>query len=173
MRFILHISFLLLSITSNAQKSFPKDFYGFYKGDLHIVNPNGGQTIPMEFHMQATDSAHKHHYTIVYVMNDTTRQEREYTLISNEDNPSQFTIDENNGIILTAMYSDNTLYSLFEVQGGLLTTTERFYEDHMLFEITYSTKSKALVSGGTSDEIPEVLAYPISTIQKAKLIKQD
>lgn len=173
MKSITVFSFLLLSLGLNAQKSFPQDFYGVYKGDLHILNPNGMQSIPMEFHMQPTDSAHKHHYTIVYIMNDTTRQEREYTLISREDNPSQFTIDENNGIILTATYSDNTLYSMFEVQGGLLTTTERFNKDYMIFEITYSAKSKALVSGGISEEIPEVLAYPISTIQKAKLIKQD
>ena len=168
--FLFIVFFVALSIEADAQKQFPQAYYGKYLGNLHIANPNGNDTIDMEFHLRPTDSAHKHHYTIIYIM-DTLRQERNYTLIQGKIK-NRFTIDENNGIILSATFVDNTLYSVFEVQGGLLTTTERFFDDYMIFEITYAAKSQIQTSGGTSEDIPEVLAYPISTVQKAKLIKE-
>jgi len=46
--------------------SFPQAYFGVYKGNLKITNPKGTQTIPMEFHLKATDSIGKYVYTLVY-----------------------------------------------------------------------------------------------------------
>jgi hypothetical protein len=48
------ITFILACISiivpaQNDERQFPEDFYGTYLGDLEIVNPQGKQTIPMEF----------------------------------------------------------------------------------------------------------------------------
>ncbi len=165
---------LLLTLTSYSQNDslqFPQDFYGIYKGDLKITNSKGRQTIGMEFHLNKTDSIGKYQYTLVYIMNGN-RQERLYNLIEKDVSKGQYVVDENNGILLDAKVVDNTLYSLFEVQGNLLTTTERFYKDHMIFEITFANTANKVTSGTEGENATEVESYPVSVVQKAYLKKQ-
>jgi hypothetical protein len=81
-------------------------------------------------------------------------------------------VDENNGILLNAFLANNTLYSIFEVEGSLLTTTEHFYKEYMDFEIMYSKKDLVTKSNEASDNKTEVISYPIGAIQKARLYKQ-
>ena len=152
-------------------ESFPTDYLGIYKGDLKIVNTSGTQTIPMEFHLKATDSIGKYVYTLVYGEGEK-RQERLYHLIEKDAAKGNYVVDENNGILLDAKLVDNTLYSMFEVQGSLLTTTERFYERYMIFEITVSNTRQKQITGNSGEEIPEVIVYPITVEQKARLLKQ-
>lgn len=164
---------LLLAFNSYSQKDslrFPQDFYGIYKGDLKITNSKGTQTIRMEFHLNKTDSIGKYQYTLVYIM-DGNRQERLYNLIEKNASKGEYVVDENNGIFLDAKVVDNTLYSLFEVQGNLLTTTERFYEDHMIFEITFANTEQKQTSATEGENATEVLSYPVSVVQKAYLKK--
>lgn len=173
MKKLIFILSLLLTLSSHSQNDslqFPQDFYGIYKGDLKITNSKGVQTIDMEFHLNKTDSIGKYQYTLVYIMNDN-RQERLYNLIEKDAAKGDYIVDENNGIFLDAKVVDNTLYSLFEVQGNLLTTTERFYEDHMIFEITFADMAKKQTSGTEGENATEVLSYPVSVVQKAYLKK--
>ena len=160
-----------LGFSQNDSLKFPQDFYGIYKGNLHITNPKGKQVIQMEFHLNATDSIGKYQYMLVYIIN-SERQERKYNLIEKDAAKGEYIVDENNGILLDAKLIDNTIFSMFEVQGSILTTTERFYKDSMDFEITVANKSQQTKSGTTGEDATEVISYPISVLQKAHLIKQ-
>lgn len=174
MRILVILVLLAISFSINAQNDslqFPKDFYGIYKGDLHIVNANGKQTIGMEFHLNKTDSIGKHQYTLVYVFNGK-RQERKYYLKEKDVSKGEYIVDENNGILLDAKLVDNTLYFMFEVQNNLITTTERFYGDTMDFEITFTDTKKKTVTGTEGEDAVSVTSYPIGGIQKAHLVKQ-
>lgn len=166
---------LLIGITqlifSQQAKQFPDDYLGIYKGILNITSSKGDQTLEMEFHLKATEEKEKYQYTIVYIV-EGSRQERKYHLLVKDKERGIFEVDENNGIILTAQFFNGVLYSMFEVQGNMLTTTERFYDDKMEFEITFANKEQKLLTGGTSEEIPEVISYPITVVQKAILYKQ-
>lgn len=167
--------FILLTFvcySQNKQSTFPEDFYGKYKGKLNIVNPNGKMEIDMEFHLFPTDSSGKYQYTIIYA-SENINQERKYLLIEKDKSKGYYIIDENNGIFLDAKLLNNTLYSVFEVQGNILTTTEKFYEDYLDFEIIFMNKEKVNKSGNTDSETPEVISYPISVIQFAKLEKYE
>jgi hypothetical protein len=176
MKYLYVIAFFL-SITSfsfcqeTKSANFPTDYLGVYKGDLKIVNSAETETIPMEFHLKATDSIDKYEYILVYGEGEK-RQERLYHLIEKDAAKGNYVIDENNGILLDAKVVDNTLYSMFEVQGSLLTTTERFYEEYMVFEITVSNTQQKQITGNNGEDIPEVIAYPITVVQKARLVKQ-
>lgn len=163
------ISFIGFSQTNET--NFPNDFFGKYKGKLNITNANGTQQIDMEFHLLPTDTIGKYHYTIIY-KSDKINQVRKYTLLEKDKSKGQYLVDENNGILLNTMLANNALYSIFEVQGGLLTTTEHFYKDYMDFEIMYSVKEKFEKSLSTEEEPTEVLSYPVISIQKAKLYKE-
>ena len=172
MKQFLVLLFILGSISAKAQdKVFPEDYFGIYKGDLEITNAKGKQSIGMEFHLMATDSVDTYKYKIVYIF-DGKRNDRNYTLKTINKEKGEFAVDENNGILLSAKYIDNTLYSVFEVQKNLLITTERFYDDKMIFEIVFSGKNLEEKSGGLSEEIPEVISYPVTVTQKATLIKE-
>lgn len=170
---ILLISFVCFNLAAQSDSlQFPQDFYGIYKGDLHITNARGKQTIQMEFHLNPTDSIGKYQYMLVYIM-DGNRQERKYNLLEKDVTKGEYIVDENNGILLDAKLIDNTIFSLFEVGGNLLTTTERFYKDSMDFEITFANKAQQTKSGTTGEDATEVISYPISVLQKAYLKKQN
>ena len=149
-------------------KQFPDAYLGIYKGDLKISNPNGSQTLPMEFHLLQTDSTGVYNYTIVYGEGEL-KQTRAYKLLTVNKATGEYVVDEDNGILLDAKWVENTLYFSFEVQDNLLTTTERFYDNAMDFEITFSSKKNKKQTG--SEQLP-VISYPITVVQKAHLVKQ-
>jgi hypothetical protein len=158
-------------VFEDKPKVFPHDYFGAYYGKLTIDNGGNQQEIDMEFHLQATDSAGKYAYTIVYGSGEN-RQERKYFLIEKNATTGAYVVDEDNGILLNAKFSGNTLYSMFEVQGGLLTSRESFFSNYMDFEITYSNKAQQEKSGDIGEEIPEVISYPIMVVQTARLYKK-
>lgn len=169
-KYILVFCFTTL-IYSQEKKEFPNDYFGIYKGKLEILNQFGSQTIDMEFHLLPSDSVGKYKYTLVY-KSDKINQERKYTLIEKDKSKGLYVVDENNGIILNAFYAKGTLYSIFEVEGNILTTTERFYDNYMDFEIMFSKKENAETSKESSETKTEVISYPVISVQKAKLYKQ-
>lgn len=173
MKNIIILCFLtsFLGFSQSKKTTFPEAFFGKYKGKLIITNANGSQEIDMEFHLLPTDTIGKYHYVIIY-KSDKINQERKYTLLEKDKTKGQYVVDENNGILLNTTFANNALYSIFEVQGGLLTTTEHFYENYMDFEIMYSLKEKVEKSGNTDEETPEVLSYPVISVQKAKLYRE-
>ena len=175
MKHLLIFFCLNLTLTTFAQSktnTFPDAFLGVYKGNLKLMNANSRQLIKMELHLLKTDQTNEYDYTLVYGTGEN-RQERKYTLIKDSNNPKKFIIDENNGILLEAIcFDDNTLYSMFEVSGNILTSTGRFHKDSMDFEITSSSKTHHLKSGGKEQDVPEVVSYPIGSVQKGLLIKE-
>ena len=168
-------SVLLYTFHLNAQTEplikFPDAYFGIYKGTLHITSSNEPQTYVMEFHLLPTDSVGKYNYIIVYGERDQ-RQERKYTLLEKDAKKGEYIVDENNGIILHDKVIENRMYALFEVQDTLLTTFITFEKDHLIFEIIATKKENGTLSGGQNDETPQVISYPITTVQRAMLIKQ-
>lgn len=160
---------LLLSSFVQAQTtdfSFPDGVLGSYSGTLLIDSPRGKQEISMEFHMKKTDSINKYTYQLVY-----NGQARDYSLIIKDKQKGICEVDENNGIILPSRFSENTLFSFFEVQGNFLSSRLEFRDDQLFFEILFSNTKAKTTTGGTSENIPEVYGYPITMVQKAILKK--
>lgn len=147
--------------------SFPSDAIGKYKGTLFIDTSGGQQEIPMEFYLSKTDSVNRFDYKLVY-----EGQPRNYTLIIKDQEKGICEVDENNGILLPSRFSNNILYNFFEVQGNFLSSRFEFKKDELVFEILFSNTKNKIISGGTSEQIPSVYGYPISTIQRAILKKQ-
>ena len=173
-RFIPVLFLLFFSAFGKAQDNtvkFPDDFFGKYTGSLLISSEKGNQTIPMEFHLLASDSIGKYTYTLVYGEGET-KQERDYTLRTQNAEKGEYIVDENNGIILDDKVIGNKMYALFEVNDTLLTTFITFESDSMVFEIVATPKAKKRVSYADNTEKTEVISYPILTVQRAVLQKQ-
>ncbi|RDK89244.1 hypothetical protein C8D94_1011128 [Marinirhabdus gelatinilytica] len=150
---------------------FPEDFFGIYKGTLHISSEKGKQEVPMELHLFATDTIGAYTYTLVYG-EGTSKQVRDYSLVEIDAEKGLFQVDENNGILLDTKILSNKLYTLFEVSGNLLTTFITFEKDHLIFEIVFAPTSKKNVTHGNDEANTEVISYPITTVQRAVLKKQ-
>jgi len=168
---LIAVLFFINSFSQEKTLQFPDDYFGIYKGYLKIHSIRGTKEIGMEFHLNTTDQADQYQYMLVYIF-DGKRQERKYTLITKDASKGQFLVDENNGILLDAQLFDNNLYFMFEVEGTIITTTLRFYKNDMNFEITATNKKKQVVTGQENTEVSEVISYPITTVQKARLIKE-
>lgn len=144
-----------------------ENYLGIYKGKLSIFSEKGKQEIDMEFHFVKTDTLGTYKYTLVY-----NNQYRNYFLIEKDVLKGKYSIDENNGIELEASVFDNAIYSIFEVQGNLITTTEHFYDTYMDFEIMMTKVLQKTTTGKGTEEIPEVQNYPVFVAQKARLYKE-
>ncbi len=165
----LFIAIFISTISYSQEKkfSFPEDAIGKYSGTLLIDSPRGQQEISMEFHLNKTDSVHRFEYKLIYA-----GQLRNYTLVIKDKEKGICEVDENNGIVLPSRFSGNTLFSFFEVQGNFLSSRFEFQKDSLVFEILFSSTKNKTTTGGTSEQIPKVFGYPISTIQKAILKKE-
>lgn len=165
--FLLFFTSIISCFSQDKKETFPNNVLGVYKGNLTINSAKGVQKIPMEFHLQKTDSVHKFDYVLIY-----NKIPRNYTLVVKDLKKGFFEVDENNGIILPTKYADNTLYSFFEVQGNFLSSRLHFKENSLDFEILFTATKNKIKTGGLSKEIPVVYGFPISTVQKATLVKE-
>lgn len=144
--------------------AFPQDYFGIYKGVLHIKNSRGTQEVDMEYHLLPSQEPDKYIYKLVYDGNA-----RDYTLITQDAVKGVYAVDENNGIILPTYLNNHALHSFFSVSGNLLTSRAEFFQDHMTFEILFAPLEGHETGG--KDDIPVVTGYDITTFQKAVLIK--
>ena len=163
--------FYTLAISQDKSIDFPDDYFGIYKGDLHISSEKGDQNIPMEFHLLATDSVATYAYTLVYGEGEA-KQIRSYNLIEKNKEKGTYVVDENNGIFLEIRVVDNKMYTLFEVQENLLTTFITFESGYLDFEIIFAPTTKQTTTYAEDEKKTEVISYPITTLQRARLQKQ-
>ncbi|PKH50610.1 hypothetical protein CXF68_07830 [Tenacibaculum sp. Bg11-29] len=146
--------------------NFPDDFVDSYEGEIVINNSKGHTEIPIEFHLKKTSITNKYDYIIVY-----NKQPRNYTLIVIDKKKASIILMK----IMESFYLLNftTIYfiAFFKVQGNFLSSRLTFQKDLLNFEILFSaTKNKIITGRNTSKKIPEVIGYPITTIQNALLI---
>lgn len=165
---LVSLSLTYLTYSQESIKQFPKDYLGRYTGELKYETSKGIAKIPMEFILRETDSVNRFDYWLIY-----NNQPRKYTLITKNSEKGIFEIDENNGIVLPARFFEDTLYSWFEVGKNKVSSRLAFDDRKLYFEILFSNLQNKTKTGGISDQIPNVFGFPISTVQRATLIKQD
>ncbi len=161
-RFVTAFAFLFFGHAFYGQE----EYLGQYKGELAIFNAKGTQKIPMEFHLLETKDPGRYNYVLIY-----NNEPRNYTLIAQDKENGDFLLDENNGILLPTTYKDGVFYSFFVVQGSLLASRIAFQTDWVDFEIMFSKTADKTTTGAVDDDMPQVMGYPISVIQKARLVK--
>jgi photosystem II stability/assembly factor-like uncharacterized protein len=123
-----------------------------------------------------TTDPSRHTFTLIY-SGSFGKQERNYTLITQDASAGKYTIDEHNGIQIPATLAHNTLHSHFVVQGNRITTRYALTPDNKLsFElITYDDTSAQTTGGktgaGGKDPIPQVLTLSPQSVQSALLTR--
>jgi len=169
MKDVIKLLFIILPFLGFGQLD--KSWEGIYTGVLHSENLKGSKvSYHMELHIKPLNSG-THEWIIVYG-EDSLRQERNYQLIHKEGN--SFVLDEQNSILIPMSLHNNSLHSVFEVQGNLLHAIYTLKKDTIIFTLISAGKKEE--SGGEKDEnnqeIPVVTTYTTSAFQTAELKRQ-
>lgn len=135
-----------------AQESFPEKCMGNWGGTLYIyqkgqlkdsvsvtleVKPSGQ---PKEFHWVTTYESEEHPLV------------KDYLLQIDQQEPEKYILKEGEGVELLMYGFDNKLYSLFETQNTMLSSTYEIRNDTLYFE-TSSASQQATGSVVTSFQI--------------------
>jgi hypothetical protein len=164
----------ITEVIEEAEKPFPQNWYGKWRGTLVIYNNKGvAQKIPMELHVEPTDSANRCKMAIIYGEGEDANI-RPYDLVTIDAENGHYQTDEKNKIYLDDYYFDGVLYSRFEVMGNLLLSRIEKRNDKLYFEII-SGKLEPIATTGNDEanEVPPVNAYKITVSQRAELIKYE
>jgi len=168
MKYLLSLS--ILFITSSAFTQLSEKWEGKFTGTLFSTNLEDKVVdYQMELHIKMK-SDYTYDWTIVYG-SDSTRQEREYIL--KPDGKNHFMLDEQNGIALHMSHSDNSITSVFEVDGNLLHVKYNLSKKGIMYELT-SSNGKAATGGGKIDgqKVQTVYTYKTIAFQSAFLKRQ-
>ncbi len=168
------IALLILSNTSFAQNSFPKSWIGDYQGNLEIYAVDSiGMQVKMKLKIQPTEKDSVFQWIITY---DFRGKEdvRSYELVLVDAKKGHYQIDEKNSILIDSYYRNDTFTSFFEVNKSVIISSYRKEDNTIEFEILASSSEPISKTGKeviVSEEIPEVLSYPITGRQRCILKK--
>jgi len=167
---------ILTAQTIPDSLKFPATWQGVWVGNLEIFNNQGlTQTLPMELHILPIENSDRYTWTIFYGK-DKVAGKRDYEIVPTDTLKGIYSIDEKNSIAMEGYLLGGKYFQRFEVMGNLLlTATEKVSETEIIWEII-SGKLEAVSSTGKQEiegeEIPEVRTYPVSVLQRARLILQ-
>lgn len=163
-------SFLLLLFASTLLSSasykdlFPTACEGTWKGTLMIYAQGSlKDSIPSTFTVGRIDDSTWTWRTEYHASQPIVK---DYVLKLSDANTGHYILDEKNGIDLDAHRVGPSLYSMFEVEEKVLTSTYTLLDKNkLLFQITFGVPDAEKTGN-------DITNYKITTVQKAYLTKQ-
>jgi hypothetical protein len=157
------ILILLLLISSHfCQAQILKNWHGEWRGVMHLYSKGIlTDSVPVVLTINPiSDSILTWKTSYLSVKMPMVK---DYTLKVIDFSKGHYVTDEGGGLLLDTYYFDDVLYSVFEVQGTLLTAIYRLLGNQIIFEVT---------SGKLSGKVPgDVTNYSVNFLQKVKLYK--
>lgn len=158
------IGLFFFSVCLQAQISFPEMCLGTWKGTMFIYSEGElKDSVASELIIDETEDPKVYTWKTVYHSPDKDIV-KDYKFIIHDSIPNMYILDEGDGITLKEYRYGNKLFSVFEVQGNLLTSFYEFKDDELIFEI---------ISGKTLDKTEGVTNYPVLFWQRAVYRRAD
>lgn len=157
---------------ANAQSRFPAGWAGNWKGKLawYKTGADTAILVDMQLKIAPTDSAHKWTWQLIY--GNGGEDNRPYTLIAQDTAKGLWTIDENNGIVLSQYWVADRFTGIFTVQGTTILNNYYLDKDELVTEFFVMSHQPSHTSGKGTKEIPFVDSYPVKAIQRGRLTRQ-
>lgn len=164
-----HLIFLcaligLCMCTAHAQKSFPEKCMGIWEGQMYIMSR--GQirdSVGIIFTVAETEDPKAWTWRTQYV-SESRPMTKDYILRLEDEEKQVYLTDEGDDIVLYDYLFGDKLYSVFETQGILLTSSYELVGEHLVFEVT---SGKAL-----SSEKAEVNNFSVDHVQRVVLSRK-
>jgi hypothetical protein len=151
-------------LSLNAQTSFPEKCLGIWTGTMHIYNRGSlVDSVTIKLNVTRTNAPDTFVWKTEY-LSEKFPMVKDYKLVISDAGKGVFITDEGDGIILMDYLFENKLYSVFETQGILLTSTYEWLGNQIIFEVT---------SGKELQTTHGVKSYSILNLQKAILRKMN
>jgi hypothetical protein len=151
-------------LSLNAQTSFPEKCLGIWTGTMHIYNRGSlVDSVTIKLNVTRTNAPDTFVWKTEY-LSEKFPMVKDYKLVISDAGKGVFITDEGDGIILMDYLFENKLYSVFETQGILLTSTYEWLGNKIIFEVT---------SGKELQTTHGVKSYSILNLQKAILRKMN
>jgi hypothetical protein len=151
-------------LSLNAQTSFPEKCLGIWTGTMHIYSRGSlVDSVPIKLNVTRTNAPDTFVWKTEY-LSEKFPMVKDYKLVISDAGKGVFITDEGDGIILMDYLFENKLYSVFETQGILLTSTYKWLENQIIFEVT---------SGKELQTTHGVKSYSVLNLQKAILRKMN
>jgi hypothetical protein len=149
-------------LSLNAQTSFPEKCLGIWTGTMHIYNRGSlVDSVTIKLNVTRTNAPDTFIWKTEY-LSTKNPMVKDYKLVISDAGKGVFKTDEGDGIFLIDYLFENKLYSVFETQGILLTSTYEWLGNQIIFEVT---------SGKELQTTLGVKSYSVLNLQKAVLKK--
>jgi hypothetical protein len=152
-----------ISVSTFTQSQILKDWHGHWEGIMYIYGKGAlRDSVPVVLTVATINDS-----TLVWrteYKSSSQPMVKDYKMKLIDSARGIYGTDEGNGLVLTNYLIDKSLYSVFEVQGILLTAIYRLEGDQILFEVTSGKRDTVEMEG--------VRNYSVSTIQKVHLKRQ-
>jgi len=152
--------------------SFPKDWVGNWAGTLNIYRDTGlVRTLPMQLHLQPIEGSENFSWVIIYG-EDIEKGARNYELQTIDASKGQYLIDEKNSIKIESYLFQHKLVSWYAVAKNQIYIAYEKKGEELHFEVVAGKQEAVSTTGNTKDgeeDIPEVITYPLGTLQSAIL----
>lgn len=158
MRSLIFCFVLLFSTQLQAQNTFPEQCIGVWEGTMYIYG--GGQSRDSVRVRHTVKPIDKTSWTWkTDYLSEKLPMTKDYVLRQQE--PSIYVVDEGQNVTIPMRQAANKLYSVFEVQGILLTSSYELSNGQLIFEVTSGKKN--------SEANAQVGTYLMNAVQRVEL----
>lgn len=158
MRSLFFCFVLLFSTQLQAQNTFPEQCIGVWEGTMYIYG--GGQLRDSVRVRHTVKPIDKTSWTWkTDYLSEKLPMTKDYILRQQE--PSIYVVDEGQNITIPMRQAGNKIYSVFEVQGILLTSSYELSNGQLIFEVISGKKN--------SEANAQVGTYLINAVQRVIL----
>lgn len=141
----------------HAQENFADKCEGRWEGIMYIYGKGKlRDSVPVKLIVQKTDLPDTWVWKTNY-LSKTNPIEKNYKLVLKDAATQTYLTDEGDGVELWDYYFNNKLYSVFETQEVMLTSSYELQGNQLIFEVT---------SGKKIEEKKEVTNYSVLNLQK-------
>lgn len=158
--------FLVLCIIPhvNAQQSFPAKCLGTWGGMMYLqTNGKVTDSVQVKLSITQTDKPDTFGWKTEYI-SEKFPMSKDYLMVVKDLEKGLYILDEQDGIELKNYLFGNKLYSVFEVNGNLLTASYELFEEYLIFEVS---------SGAELDTTNQVTNYTVKNLQRVTLERID
>lgn len=157
---------------ARSPAAFPEAWVGSWRG-MCRAELSGGRTrsFAMQLDVAATDDPRRFAWHITYGDGDAA-QLRPYELVIVDEAQGLYRVDEKNSIEIESRLFGDELHCIYSVGGSVILVTYALSADGLTFDLVVGDAAGIITTGGDGD-VPEVLVYPVPTVQHALLRRID
>ena len=151
-RFALLFVSIFSAWTVSAQ-SFPQDWEGIYEGEMVIgFTDRPSDSVDVLFELQTIEKDSSWTYRMTYTSARYGVIVKDYIIRRDGNNPANYLLDEQDGILIEMSLMNGCFYDLFEVEGQLYSTTMCMTGGTIRFDLFVSSLTTPLITDSVEDD---------------------